>query len=90
MITYVAHKNFHARICMFTAHGAGEKEADSDSFILAHHKKHNKLSTHTVVLTCHNITRTWSVLLLAYCGDKDNDYKPNADSLKNVRHWSLS
>ena len=30
---------------MFTAHGVGEKEADS--FIAAHRKKHNKFSMHT-------------------------------------------
>ena len=46
MIIYIAHKKTsHSRICMFTEHGVGEKEANS--FIPAYRKKHNKLSTHT-------------------------------------------
>ena len=48
MRIYFAHTNFHARICMFTVHGVGEKEADS--CIPTHHKKRNKLSTHTLQL----------------------------------------
>ena len=39
IIIYFAHKN------LFTAHGFGDKEADS--FIPAHRKKHNKFNTHT-------------------------------------------
>ena len=46
MIIYNAFKkNFHARICMFTAQGLGRKK---HSFTSTHRKKHNKLAhTHT-------------------------------------------
>ena len=48
-------KNFHVRCVHVHNAGVGEKEADS--FTPAHRKKHNELSTHTVVVYTHTNTQ---------------------------------
>ena len=61
MITFNAHNNFHARICMFTAERSGRRRRKSkkkaDRFTSAHCKKHTMLNTHTHVYT-HTHTHT--------------------------------
>ena len=66
MIIYNAHKNFHARICMFTAQGLGRKEFIVSTFMSAtvrstistHTHTCNHMHTHTRTHTCtHMLTQ---------------------------------
>ena len=66
MIIYNAHKNFHARICMFTAQGLGRKEFIVSTFMSAtvrstistHTHTCNHMHTHTRTHTCSHRGRT--------------------------------